>query len=135
MKKTRHRKGNAFPVWELLKAALFGSILTVVLMLLFCLMLYWGWFSDGAIAAANVVIKLLSAALAGLWMGKAKEAVWWHGGMAAVGYFVFSTVLMAVFLGSFSFQWNLLADALLCFVCGAAVFALVRRFFKKQQQT
>ena len=131
MKKTRSRKGNAFFIWELLKAALFGSLLTVALMLLFSLMLYWGWLPDGAIPVANVLFKGLSAALAGWWMGRSETALWWHGGVAAIGYLAFSTLLMAIFLGTFSLRWNLLADALLLFVLGCALTALTHHLHQK----
>lgn len=130
----KRKKAVKLPIWEVLTAALLGCVLTVVLMLCLSLMLYWEWLRESAIPVGNLIIKLLAAVLTGFWIGRTvKERAWLIGGAASVTYLAFSVLLMSLFLGEFSFSWDLLSDLLLCFVTGAVSAALVR--YRKEKRS
>ena len=103
-------------------AALIGSVL------LFTLLVYLGWLPESSIGVGNTVIKILSAIVGGAVTATGrKPGTWITGGFAALAGLVFSTALMRVWLGSFSFSWNLAADFLMSFAIGSAVAALLLR--------
>jgi hypothetical protein len=52
---------------------------------------------------------------------------WILGGFAALAGLAISTAVMSLYLGSFSFSWNLAADLLMSFAIGSAVAALLLR--------
>ena len=69
---------------------------------------------------------LLSAALAGLWIGRSvQDRAWLWGGIAGLLFSVLTALLFSLLLGSFRLSITTVSDALFAFVIGAAVAALL----------
>jgi len=105
----------------LLRGVLAGTGTILILVLLLALSVYWGWLSESAISIVNTIVKIAAAIAAGVAIGLSrKHAPWYFGGIAAVASMAISTAVMSLYLGSFRFSWNLLADLLMTFAIGAA---------------
>ncbi len=130
-KGSKRRKRTRSPIWTCVKAALIACALTVLLVLLQSLMLYWEWIGEDAVSVGNLIIKLASAALAGALCGRVcKERAWLMGGGAAALYYAVTVGILWLLLGRIGLTWNALAD--LCMVtivgvCIAAVVALLKK--------
>lgn len=127
MHKSTHRKKNgALPIKPLLLAVLLSVGEATVLMLLFSLFLYLEWLPEDAIPVGNAIVKVLSAALAGLWIGRSvQDRAWLWGGIAGLLFSVLTALLFSLLLGSFRLSITTVSDALFAFVIGAAVAALL----------
>ena len=127
MHKSSHRRKNeSVPIKALLLGVLLSVGAATVLMLLFSLLLYLEWLPAAAIPAGNAIIKVLSAALAGFWIGRsAPERAWLWGGAAGVLFSLLTALVFSLLLGSFRFSISTVSDTLFAFVIGAGVAALL----------
>lgn len=106
----------------------FGAAVLVGLVLLLTLFVYLGWLSESAVSIGNTVIKILTALLVGLFVGRRREGPpWWFGGTAAVLSLLLAVIGMSVYLGEFRFSWSLLADLLMSFAIGSAAAMVLLR--------
>ena len=123
------RKKRTKIAWKTLLAGTavgVGALLLSVLLL--TLFVYQEWVPESVIPIGNTVIKILTAIAAGVFVGLARRAApWYFGGIAAVLALIAATGLMAVYLGSFSPTWSLLADLLMSFAIGSAAAAVFLR--------
>jgi len=123
------RKKRTKIAWRaLVHGAVCGVAVLIVSVLLLTLFVYLGWMQESAIGIGNTVIKILSALVAGAVTVRGRNAGnWILGGIAALAGLAFSTVIMSIYLGSFSFSWKLAADFLMSFAIGAAAAAVFSR--------
>ncbi len=116
----------------LLRGILAGAGTILLLVILLALSVYWGWLSESAVSIVNTIIKIAAAIAAGVTIGLSrKHAPWYFGGIAAVASMAITTAVMSLYLGSFGFSWNLLADYLMTFAIGSAAAAALSR--RKEQ--
>ena len=123
------RKKRTGIAWRaLLRGAAAGVGTLIVSVLLLTLLVYLGWLPESSIGVGNTVIKILAAIVGGAAAALGRDpGTWILGGFAALAGLAFSTAVMSVWLGSFSFSWNLAADLLMSFAIGSAVAALLLR--------
>ena len=127
MRKGIRKRRKTLPGWELLKATLCGTVAAIAGLLLLALLLYLDWLPDSAIGVGNMCLKVLGAALAGLWIGRTvQEHPFVYGGAAALLFTALTTLLFSLLLGSFEPRWTLLSDALLAFAIGSATALLLQ---------
>ena len=126
---TTKRKKRTKIAWRaLLRGSALGAGVLVLAVLLLTLLVYLGWLPESVVPIGNTVIKILTALAAGVFVGIARETTpWYFGGIAAILSLSVSVVLMAIYVGSFSLTWNLLADLLMCFAIGSAAAAMLSR--------
>ncbi len=111
-----------------MRGAAAGVAVLIVSVLLLTLLVYLGWIPESSIGVGNTVIRILSAISGGIVTATGrKPGTWILGGVAALAGLAFSTALMSVYLGSFTFRWSLAADLTMSFAIGAAAAALVLR--------
>ena len=124
-KPTHKRKKSSAPAGALLKATLLSAAAATALMLLLSLLLYLEWLPESVIPVGNALIKVLSAGLAGFWIGRTvSENAWLFGGLAGILFTAVTTAVFSLLVGSFRPTWTLLSDVLLSFAVGAAAAAL-----------
>ena len=112
----------------IVRGAALGAGVLAFAVLLLTLFVYLEWLPESAIPIGNTVIKILTALAAGVFTGIGREkAQWYFGGVAAILSVSASVALMAVYLGSFSPSWNLLADLLMSFAIGSAAAAVLQK--------
>lgn len=121
MRRKRAVSPKTGPMLRLIKAALFGCIITVAILLVFALLLKWELFGEGSIPAATSVIKALCALCTGLIVARSTDTRPWlwagFGGMlyVAIAFIAFSLVEKVLTISA-----GLLADMALGFLAGAA---------------
>ena len=125
----KRRKRAKIPWRSLVTGALIGLAALIVPILLLTLLLYLGWLPETAISVGNTIIKVLAAAVAGFAVAR-KNGPWFFGGLAAVLAQAVAVALMSIFLGAFTFSWNLVADLLMSFAIGSAICAVMIKFGK-----
>ncbi len=107
---------------------LFGAATLIGLVLLLTLFVYLEWLPESAVSVGNTVIKILTALLVGLFVGRRREGPpWWFGGTAAALSLLLAVIGMSVYLGEFRFSWSLLADSLMSFAIGSAAAMVLLR--------
>ena len=126
---TAKRKKRTKTAWRaIVRGAALGAGVLLLTVLLLTLLVYLEWLPESAIPIGNTMIKILTALAAGVFTGLAREkAPWYFGGIAAILSLTVSIALMAVYLGSFSVTWNLLADLLMGFAIGSAAAAVLSK--------
>lgn len=121
MRRKRSASPSAGPLLRLLKAALFGCVITVAVLLVFALLLKWELFGEGSIPLATSIIKAACALCTGLIVARGTQTRPWllagFGGMlyVAMAFIAFSLVEKVL-----SISAGLLADMALGFLAGAA---------------
>ena len=123
--KRRPRRSAAVPksgLWQLVKAVLIATVITILCMLAFALLLKNGIFTVDTVSVANQVLKVLGIALAA-WLCVHRGAAhpWFRGLAAGVGYILLGIIVFSVFVGSVSFSASNLLDIAMGAAIGAAV--------------
>jgi len=96
---------------KIAKGALLGAIVSVLCILLYALILKQGWLNESGMAAINVGIKAISAAIAALvatWRCPNKR--WLFGGIAGGVYILLSFAVFSILSGQVLFSAALLSD-------------------------
>ena len=133
MQKKEKKSGNKFPIAKAIKGAVFGLVITVACVLILALIVKQGNMSDGAINAANQVIKVASIFIAAFIAARAAKAA--HALVGAVtgglyvimGYLIFSLVD-----GAMGDVLILLADLAMGLVIGMLTAVIFGKFLRKK---
>lgn len=106
---------------RLVKAALFGCVMTVAILLLFALLLKWEIFGEGSIPIATSIIKALCAGCTGLIVAKNMQTrPWLWAGLGGVVYILMAFAAFSLVEKVMSLSFGLMADMILGFLAGAA---------------
>ena len=131
-KGTKRKKQANKPIAVMVRAALCAVGVTAVLVFAESLMLYWKWIGEDALSIGNLCIKILSAAVAGVLVGRRIDRrAWLYGAIAAAIYEVLTVGVMWLYLGSATFNLGLVSD-LLMVVCVGAVTAALPKLVRRQ---
>lgn len=112
------KQASSMPV-KILKGALIGSVLSIVLILIYAVALMQGWLDEASMPVVNSVIKALCAAAAALLAirgcGRRK---WIIGAITGAVYIVMAFVVFSILSGQVSFSVAVLSDLLLGVLAG-----------------
>ncbi len=121
MRRKRNASPSAGPLLRLVKAALFGCIITVAILLVFALLLKWELFGEGSIPIATSIIKALCALWTGFIVARSTETrPWLWSGFGGMLYVAMAFIAFSLVEKVFSVSAGLLADMVLGFLAGAA---------------
>ena len=106
---------------RILKAALFGCILTVIAILAFALLLKWELFGEGSIPVVTSIIKALCAAFAGFITARGcQQKAWLWAGVSGAFYVLLAFLAFALVEKTMALNFGLAADMLMGFIAGVA---------------
>ncbi|HOF94192.1 MAG TPA: TIGR04086 family membrane protein [Clostridia bacterium] len=124
MAATRRRKSPASKnglVLRIIKAALFGCVLTILAILLFALLLKWDVLLESSIPVVTSFIKALCAGATGFMVGRGlQQKAWLFAGAGGAAYVLLAFIAFAVLEKVFAVNLGLLADLLMGFIAGIA---------------
>ncbi len=110
MRKTRSNEAPNMFV-ELLKAAVLGSAVSLLLIVLYAAVMWQQWLGTGSIPIVNTCIKVLSAATAGLVIARrCRERTWFFGAAAGLIYSAFAFVIFSILADTFTLTLAVFAD-------------------------
>ena len=119
------KSGNGM-VLSAVKGALLAAALSLVIILIFAFALQKGWLATDAAPIATPLIKVVSAALAGLVAARCSTGKKLIAGMlAGLIYIAFAFMLFSILSSTFGFSWALLTDMGIGALSGGAA-ALLR---------
>jgi putative membrane protein (TIGR04086 family) len=121
MRRKRAASPKTGPLLRLIKAALFGCVITVAILLVFALLLKWELFGESSIPAATSIIKAFCALCTGLIVARSTETrPWLWAGFGGMLYIAMAFVAFSLVEKVLSISAGLLADIALGFLAGAA---------------
>lgn len=111
----------------LVKGALLGVALSLLLILLMSLALDKGWFELKNMQTFTLIAKLLSSlASAALAIGLYKSKALLTGALAGISYAALAYITFSIISGRFMFSLGILGDLGIGLLCGAAMALLMR---------
>ncbi len=124
MRSTRRKKQTAPQsgiFLRILKAALFGCVLTVIAILAFALLLKWELFGEGSISVVTSIIKALCAGFAGFITARGcQQKPWLWAGVSGAFYVLLAFLAFALVEKTMALNFGLVADMLMGFIAGVA---------------
>ena len=109
---------QSFSFLQSLKAAVLGTLFSVVLALLFAVFLRFVPLSDKVAQPLCQVLKYIALALGCLFSLK-EDGGWWKGLLAGAAFTALSFLSFSAFGGNFSLSWLILIDLALGLAVGA----------------
>jgi len=133
MQKKAKSGGKKFPFSKAIKGAVFGLVITVAAVLVLALIVKQGNMSDGAINAANQVIKVASVFLAAFIAARAAKAAHALVGALTGGlYVLMGYIIFSIVEGAMGDVLILLADLAMGIVVGMLTAVIFGRFLKRK---
>ena len=107
---TATKKPRPMPI-SLLRAALWATILSLAMVVLYAVALRQGWLSSDTMGAITAAIKVLCAAAAGFFAQRtAKERLWLWGILGGLVFSLFSFAVFSILSQTFMFSVAILSD-------------------------
>lgn len=130
-KKSRKRRAakskNGALALRLIKCALFGCVLTVILVLAFALLLKWNLIQESGISIATSTVKALCAVFVGVLCANGMEQRGWLlAGIGGCAYILIAFLAFSLVEKVFAVNLGLLADLGMGFIAGVAGSMLLR---------
>ncbi len=117
-------------VLSLLRAALWATILSLALVVLYAVTLRQGWLGADTMGAVTAAIKVICAAVAGFLAHRAaKERLWLWGMLGGLVFSLFSFAIFSILSQTFVFSWAILSDMAMAAAAGLFA-ALLWQMFK-----
>lgn len=128
-------KDNTNFVFSLLKSALFGVIVSVILVLVLAFILKFVEMTDKTISIFDEIIKLISIFLSVISIvKKSPYKILYKGAMVAGVYNILTFILFSALKGSYNFSFGFIIDVI--FACFAGIIvAIIINIFKKEKVT
>ena len=108
-------------VARLILSTIIAVIVSLGLILIFALLIKWFEWGDGVIAPVNIVIKILSIAVAVIVATKNGHRSLVKGAIVGAGYIILSYVAFSALLGSFSLSIENLWDLIFGVIVGGII--------------
>lgn len=117
-------------LFTLLRAALWATLLSLVLVVLYAVILRQAWMGAGTMGPVTAAIKVVCAAVAGLLARRAaQERFWLWGLLGGLIYSVFSFVIFSILSQTFVFSLAIFSDMGMAAAAGLFA-ALLWQMFK-----
>lgn len=112
---------NKISFARLVLSTIIAVIVSLGLILIFALLIKWFEWGDGVIAPVNIVIKILSIAVAVIIATKNGNKSLLKGVIVGAGYIILSYIAFSALLGSFSLSIENLWDLIFGIVVGGII--------------
>ena len=119
-KKMKPAPAGAVGIFSVLKGALIGTALCILLVLLYALALKQGWLKTTSMPVVTPALKVLGAGAAGLvaaW--KADKRRWLLGGCAGLAFAMLSFMIFSILSSTFALSVAVLTDLGIGVLAGA----------------
>ena len=112
---------NKISFARLVLSTIIAVIVSLGLILIFALLIKWFEWGDGVIAPVNIVIKILSIAVAVIIATKNGNKSLLKGAIVGAGYIILSYIAFSALLGSFGLSIENLWDLIFGIVVGGII--------------